>query len=238
MKQQVGKLSSDRTNELEERTSGVRLFKARNSWVALLMLAMPLFGQPAESPAIRVQIDVYNYARVSNPVMTEGFATAEQIFGEAGVQISWKEVPLDLTEDLKTGPDDERTSRLCLRLLPRAMSNRGEERQEAIGSAFPTDDNAGFIANVFYKRLEALRASVACSRGTILGNVIAHELGHLLLGRNSHSEAGIMSANWQRDSQIVRLRAGSLIFTPQEAQRIRHNILERERRAQMRSTIP
>jgi hypothetical protein len=37
----------------------------------------------------------------------------------------------------------------------------------------------------------------------MLGHVIAHELGH-----NSHSPSGIMSANWQRDSQIVPIRAG------------------------------
>ena len=134
-------------------------------------------------------------------------------------------------DDSKTDPGDDQTTNLCLRILPGAMSNRGEERFEAMGSAFPTDDNTGFIANVFYKRLEGLGASVACSRATMLGNVIAHELGHLLLGRNSHSESGIMSANWQRDGQVARLRAGSLLFTPQEAQRISYIILERERKA-------
>jgi hypothetical protein len=237
MKQREGNLSRNRRSVVEERTRSARLFKPRNSWIPVLMWAVPLFGQPiaaektAEPPAIRVRVECYNYARVPNSVMTEGFEITERIFGQAGVQVLWTEVRLDSTDDPKTAHDDDRTSKLCLRILPEAMSNRGEERHEAIGSAFPTDDNTGFIANVFYQRLEGLGSSVAASRGTMLGNVIAHELGHLLLGRNSHSGGGIMSANWQRDGQIVRLRAGSLFFTPQEAQRIKYNILERERKA-------
>ena len=73
MKQRVGFATG--TSEVKERASGNRL--------AFLLLAGPLFGQQmvlektAEPPAIRVRVEYYNYARVPNSVITEGFETAE-----------------------------------------------------------------------------------------------------------------------------------------------------------------
>ena len=49
----------------------------------------------------------------------------------------------------------------------------------------------------------------------ILGCVIAHELGHLLLGSNSHSEAGVMQARWET-RQVKQLLMGSLLFTTEQ----------------------
>jgi hypothetical protein len=54
----------------------------------------------------------------------------------------------------------------------------------------------------------------------ILGCVIAHEIGHLLLGLNSHSASGIMQGNWER-GQIRKAMTGTLLFTPEQAKLIR-----------------
>jgi hypothetical protein len=39
--------------------------------------------------------------------------------------------------------------------------------------------------------------------GTLLGRVMAHEVGHLLLGTGYHGEAGVMRAEWP-DAQLNR----------------------------------
>ena len=231
MKETIGNLAKQRSTEVRERSNINRPF-TRNRWLAALMLVGPAYGQQivvqktGESRVYRICVEYYNYARAPNSVITEGLSITDDIFRQAGVQMLWKEVQLD-SKDSDRPCDDLPT--FCLRILPRAMSNRAEQRYEALGSAVATDDNTGVVANVFYQRLEGLPVSVACSRAKILGHIIAHELGHLLLGRNSHSESGIMSANWQRDRQIAQLRAQSLFFSRDEAERIRHNILERER---------
>jgi hypothetical protein len=46
----------------------------------------------------------------------------------------------------------------------------------------------------------------------ILGSVIAHEIGHLLLGPNAHMESGIMQAQWTRE-QLNQAFRGRLMFT-------------------------
>jgi hypothetical protein len=50
----------------------------------------------------------------------------------------------------------------------------------------------------------------------VLGCVIAHELGHLLLGLHEHSIAGIMQAHWGVE-QVQRALMSQLFFLPEEA---------------------
>ena len=58
----------------------------------------------------------------------------------------------------------------------------------------------------------------------ILGSVMAHELGHLILGSNSHSPTGIMRARWEH-GELRRLERGSLVFTDEQAERMRVKVI-------------
>jgi len=63
-------------------------------------------------------------------------------------------------------------------------------------------------------------------RDQLLGAVIAHEIGHLVLPTHSHSETGIRRAMW--DQQDFQLAAhGELGFTPRQAELIRNEVLRR-----------
>lgn len=50
----------------------------------------------------------------------------------------------------------------------------------------------------------------------ILGSVMVHEIGHLLLGPNSHSDFGTMQGLWGR-KQIRLIMWGKLGFTAQQS---------------------
>jgi hypothetical protein len=50
----------------------------------------------------------------------------------------------------------------------------------------------------------------------ILGCVIAHEVGHLLLGLNSHTSAGVMQPRWER-KQVRQAMTGVLLFTHEQS---------------------
>jgi hypothetical protein len=63
---------------------------------------------------------------------------------------------------------------------------------------------------IFSHRVGALAKRNQRSVGEVLGWVIAHELGHLILPENSHSATGIMSA-------AIDLRpAAAAVFTPEQ----------------------
>ena len=53
----------------------------------------------------------------------------------------------------------------------------------------------------------------------ILGSVMAHEMGHLLLGSNAHAISGIMRAHWE-SGELRRIAMGTLVFLPEQAKRM------------------
>jgi len=59
----------------------------------------------------------------------------------------------------------------------------------------------------------------------ILGSVMAHELGHLLLGLNSHSVTGLMRARWGND-ELRCLDMGTLVFLPEQGKRMRARLAD------------
>jgi hypothetical protein len=68
----------------------------------------------------------------------------------------------------------------------------------------------------------------------ILGCDIAHEIGHLLLGSESHSASGIMKGHWER-GQIRQAVTGTLLFTPEQAKLIQ---AETQKRMRLQTSAP
>jgi len=221
-------------------------------------------GYPHERP--QVVVSVYDDAGVSAAVLIQGERRAARIFGEAGVDVVWKNCS---TSQTHVGPDalvraGERSSpdfsggaeqrefgaekqpntaglrpagrvgapaptrseldcvsfawptRLAVRIAPRSASSAGE----VFGVAFLSDEGTGCYSDVFYNRALDLHADWNVGLADILGNVVAHELGHLLLGSNSHSGAGIMRAHWQGE-ELHRLSRGNLWFTSEQSNQMR-----------------
>ena len=94
-----------------------------------------------------------------------------------------------------------RASRLGDSVLGQAISGATEAR--------------GRIVYIFYHRIYRIAASHNTSVQRGLGHVMAHEIGHVLLGVNSHSTEGLMRARWEPwDSRVQT-------FTPSQVLHIR-----------------
>jgi len=83
----------------------------------------------------------------------------------------------------------------------------------------PADKPYGDTAYIFVNRVEELIRGDAFARlGVVLGHIIAHELGHLLLGRG-HTSSGLMGA--QVGARTLKLaRANRLHFSHSQARKI------------------
>ena len=115
----------------------------------------------------------------------------------------------------------------ALRILSAAMTERASAGGEALGFALPCpEDLAGCYAEVFYQRISDWASGAEISAYQLLGHAMAHEVGHLLLGPNSHSRDGIMRPQWNPDDLRVIARA-SLRFPPEQAERLRGACLRR-----------
>jgi hypothetical protein len=93
---------------------------------------------------------------------------------------------------------------------------------------------------VFYDHIKEAAVEKGLSLPQILGNVIAHELGHLLLGANSHSMTGLMRARWSWEELIAADR-GELNFSNSERARIQNSVFARHQAhglAQLTGLLP
>jgi hypothetical protein len=191
--------------------------------LGLFMMGSGVFGQDtlaagAEAdPSPAITILLYNYAHASARTLAGTEREAGRILKEAGVETAWLDCP---TEHLAiAAPEPCRKSpepaELVLRILPSATKNGF--RDTVFGCAI-----LPAYASVYYDRAALLAGSddAEFELPTILGFAMAHELGHLLLGSNSHSESGIMQGQWGR-KQIQQALMGRELFTAEQAGRLR-----------------
>ena len=191
----------------------------------------PPTSETKASPGITVRI--YDYAGVSSGEMRRAEEEASRILRAAGVEIEWVDCP--------TSPAEAHNYPACepplgavavdLRILPPSMAARVRSSREQLGFALPsTKAGSASAAWVFFQRVEHLAESKDADQAQILGHAMAHEIGHVLLGPDRHSEKGIMRANWGR-AVLQEAARGQLLFTPAQAELIKAEVRSRVEQA-------
>ena len=80
----------------------------------------------------------------------------------------------------------------------------------------------GSVADVYYKAFQVFADRNGTGLDGLLGYVIVHEIGHLLLGPG-HGPGGIMHSPWKR-SEVAALERRWLKFTPAQRADILRNL--------------
>jgi hypothetical protein len=118
---------------------------------------------------------------------------------------------------------------VVLKMLPEAMTRKLHQTAEAFGLAVPTSPVGLGTAFIFVEQAERLAFNGPFSigydaaRAVVLGHLIAHEIGHLLLGPGRHSSTGIMSFPWSQ-SVLRQIARAHLSFTADETELIRERL--------------
>jgi len=190
--------------------------------VCLKGLAVILFAAAVSATAAEPQLVVVtNEAQVQPEVLAEAGQVVVRIFEHAGIEVR--------IQDCSAGPgspgcDALPQSTLFLRLLPgRPAKNIAKH---ALGCATTTTEG-GDYAWIFMRQVDEVSALAAplATRAQILGHAIAHEIGHLLAGRD-HRPRGLMRANWSRADYVEMSRKLMLIAAP-DAARMRAGVKRR-----------
>jgi hypothetical protein len=189
----------------------------------IVTFGLVAFGRTAfagETQSLIITLHVHNYARVPSAVLTRAEDEATRIYRAFGVDLVW----VDLTaHSAYPPPEILSTLAITINIVSDVMPERraAANAEGVMGAAFR---NSGRLAYVFYARI-ALRTQGAPNDATsrILGHVMAHEMGHLLLPANSHSRSGVMHADWD-SQQLLRMVKGLLQFTPEQGELIRSHV--------------
>jgi hypothetical protein len=172
-----------------------------NAWQIALAGALAGCGMARTAAAgplpSRIVLHVSNQAGVTAADLGRAERIASWIYTDAGIQAIWRDDDGAISEVGET-------PRLWVIIVARDGS------KNRIASGGDTDDVLGRAAHatrrahVFYFAVigAANRSSVPPS--LVLGQVLAHEVGHLLLPEQSHSRAGIMCPKLDLGSTVLQ----------------------------------
>jgi len=175
----------------------------------------------APKPELKVvasafRVLVFNFRQVSTDILSNAENEAGQIFGNAGMQVVWQECP--------TGNEP---CRIGLGPVFFLAIKAGPVQNKFLDVVSGQAIVANQLAVVYYDALPRVGRGKTGTHeaSTLLACVIAHELGHLLLGAYGHSIHGIMRDRWDIEQTRLALMS-QLAFLPEESKLMKSALLD------------
>jgi hypothetical protein len=175
---------------------------------AVLNLVSPIKSLASDTDSsLAVTVLIFNFRGVPDKTIVKAEKEAGRILQKAGVHVIWRDCPTG-DEHCRKGPGRV----FFLAMMAGPVQNKFLDTIS--GYALLSDH----LAAVYYDYLPRMPGGESNKNDTalVLGCVIAHELGHLLLGPRGHSMGGIMQAHWGIE-QMRRALMSQLSFLPEEA---------------------
>jgi hypothetical protein len=186
-------------------------------------LAFPASLFAKEEPTVNIPVLVYNYAEVAPGILAGAEHQADRILNQAGVRAVWfdcsvKHAKFDEESICRSGWGYQS---IGLRLLSRHIPTRFHD------FTFGFAVSPG-LASVYYgdAALMAERQQLRSELPLLLGCLMVHEIGHLLLNSRDHSAIGVMQAYWG-PTQLQQSLTGLMTFTPAQSRLIREQVQTR-----------
>lgn len=175
-----------------------------------------LLNATATADDTGITVLVYDFAGIPSEQLLAAEGETSRIFHHSQVQVTWRlcraedhPIPVDCPAPTSVTP--------ALRLVKRFQVAPRRVRADAMGYA------TGDYATVSVEFAQRLEQSGLGQLSEILGHVMAHEIGHLLLPGDGHSASGIMRPHWAFEDWVL-IRQGKLLFTPAQARILRSGL--------------
>jgi hypothetical protein len=163
--------------------------------VSVLATSLLFCGEP-------MYVAVCNLSALPEATVNNAKTEAAFVFSAAGADIQW--IACDAIPQARTQLGGQL---FIIRL--RNGSPRSSSRSVALdtmGRAYTNEPGSGLLADAYMRPIDASAEQKAMNRDLLLGLVISHELGHLLLGPG-HVPSGVMCGTWKaREAQAMHKR--------------------------------
>lgn len=170
---------------------------------------------------LRITIRMVNPGVAPGKTLAQAEHIAGHILGRAGVEVDWCNVA---GRDNPCPPDGDPMDLRVQILNTRPTGNFGDVTGFAV--LLPLWKDGDCYAGISYPMVERMSKGMDTDVSNVLGTTLAHEIGHLLLGAKSHSQTGIMCPRL-KPGQLVMASRGDLLFTAEQAGRIRARLTRR-----------
>jgi len=153
--------------------------------VAVVVLGVLVAGASATAAPSDVVLHVTTYTQVPARQFSDARRAVVTLYASIGVQIVW-------AGGVAASAPADGALHLDVILLNAAMAKRQQPNVAAFGQASHETKRA----YIFCERVLDHAHLTGTDPGRMLGLVLAHEIGHMLLPRHSHTAIGLMKAEW------------------------------------------
>jgi hypothetical protein len=198
----------------------------------VFVVAVCAAGRALAAESASVSVRVYDGSGTNPAIRETAIRAAGAIVAEAGIAMEWHDCtprPEHRRCDLTRARRD-----LILRIVPdaepgepatrSALESHIDGNPSILGFAV-TDPRSGtgVFATIFISRVTALAERTGFPSSFLLGRVLAHEAGHLLLGPLGHSSYGLMRPVWT-SAELQANRADDWVFSAADRHRLRNRV--------------
>jgi hypothetical protein len=186
----------------------------------MMLAAGTLVGEAAELAWKALSVRVYDNADLPRAAMRTALEVASQALRPADLEITWIACSTSsggrCMEPLGRGE-------LVVRLV-RSPKQVADGADASLGTAMVDPaTGTGVLATVFVDRVERLARTSDGDVGTLVGRAMAHEIGHLLMGKSEHAGVGLMRPRWTR-AEVTRNTKTDWRFSRTELEAIRSRV--------------
>jgi hypothetical protein len=165
---------------------------------------------------LTITVRVYDLYGLPPAERAAALTVASETLAQAGVDAAW--IDCSRVGDVVPAP--------CLRALqPGEMVLRIQDRtargNHILGTAIVQERGPSVVASIYAESVSDRSIKSGVPYAILLGRVTAHEIGHLLIGTNSHAPRGLMRASWD----LKFPHPSEWRFTREDAVKMRRTLL-------------
>lgn len=180
----------------------------------LLLLAISGVGA---NPPLSIPVRIYAKAHVDASLVRDGRAIAAQVLLNAGVRPLWINCSAGQRRDARCGRP--LTSGEAVVRVEAARPAQASACGQAFWSPF---EGQSIVVTLYTPCISRTASGYGAPQALVFGYVLAHEIGHVLLGP-AHHASGVMQARWTRQTITDAVR-GLLAFTRPERAEMRDRL--------------
>lgn len=166
----------------------------RGCLILSVFLALAGNVKPASAQGPALQVQVYDYAGLKPKALHEFVYRTQEILVHTGLSV---EVVACQEDASACRGEVGSPAQVAVRVLAGEAKSMKNVRRPPLGQSF-ADASGGGLASVFLSRVQDAADEAGVPWTIVLSYAAAHEIGHLLLGKDAHTPAGLMRANWDR----------------------------------------
>ena len=189
--------------------------KNRGCFLLLPLLALAGNAKTVSAQTSALQVQVYDYTGLNPAVLHEFVALTQKILARSGISL---QVNACAEGGAACESHTGSSRQVVLRVVADTGKNMKNARMETLGQSVVYHDG-GTYATVFLKPAEKKASDANLPLIVVLAYAAAHEIGHLLLGDQSHTPRGLMKAIWNTDD-FRAMAESDLHFSPGQAREL------------------